>query len=396
MLRITTKLIRELISPKLKEEMSLNWWTSKRRNKIYHIITGLDYIKKNIDKENINNLNLEKLEKFLMKIKKRYSNKPNWSFLKECPDLDNTKNMNERIDDIISFLKLKSKYIDEFHIKDLEGHKEIQFSKQLAYQFAQLKFAKHIAKKAGGISLPFFNHNFDVEIKQDNSPVTDADKTIDNFIIDAISKKFPSHAILTEESEDDMSRLNKKHIWIVDPLDGTKQFISHKEGWGILIAKVTNKKPEIGVAYFPKEDLLFFAKKGKGAYVEHNKKVRRIHVSHRVKDLIILATSSPSQGSDFYNYLSSLPHTKIIGTGATGNTICRIAWGEGDYVAHNHGRKKEWDICAPHIILEEAGGKLTDLKGNNILYNNKSVFPVSNGMLASNGFVHNFILKFFK
>ncbi len=399
-------LIRELTKNKLRDDMGLLWWTSKRRKHIHDIIELLDALRKNpvvAQEKGYENLNIEELESFLIKLLQSYDPVTQDLVLKEYPDLDTTLEVNERIDRIITFLKIKGNHIDDAVKKYLDSHRDMMFAKKAVYKIAQLMFAKDLAKNAGSIEGFASPEDFVPEKKEDGTVVTKIDKRVDSYIISHIRSIFPNDGILAEESWDNPEvsnkRLEKKNVWIVDPIDGTNELVKRQTGWSVIIAKTKNHKPVIGVLYFPKWGKLYYAKKGKGAFLEHNSVSKRLFVSNRQTDLIAAGGTEifAEKNTDFRNYFLSFPDVKEIIPVAGAGKIAKIAEGEADFTVYNkigEHPPKEWDDCASDLILHEAGGRLTDFIGNRLVYNKADPWIMKNGLLATNGIIHKKMLKY--
>ena len=144
-----------------------------------------------------------------------------------------------------------------------------------------------LAKKA---ILDIYEKDFEVEIKSDDSPVTIADKTADKIIKDYLSKAFPTHAFLTEESDDDMERLSNDYVWIVDPVDGTKDFIAKDGEFTTNIALSYKHEVVVGVVIVPVSGEIYYASKGNGAFYLNGDKPELIKVNDKTEDLTCLTS----------------------------------------------------------------------------------------------------------
>ena len=144
-----------------------------------------------------------------------------------------------------------------------------------------------VCLKAMSKVMEYYKNGFDVEIKSDNSPVTDADKQSDLIIKSFLKEKFPTYAFLTEESNDDKSRLNEKYVFIIDPLDGTKDFVAKDDMFAINIALVEEHTPVVGVVGIPAQNKIYFAIKDYGSYLLENDALKRIYASDRTDNLIM-------------------------------------------------------------------------------------------------------------
>ena len=137
--------------------------------------------------------------------------------------------------------------------------------------------------------MEIYVRHFDVEIKDDNSPVTIADKSADEIIRNYLHEKFPTHAFLTEESTDNLDRLKNDFVWIVDPVDGTKDFVAKDGQFTTNIALAYKHELVVGVVIAPALDEMYFASKGNGSfYQKDNEKPVRIHVNDKLEDLTML------------------------------------------------------------------------------------------------------------
>jgi len=225
----------------------------------------------------------------------------------------------------------------------------------------------NIAKKASDEILKIYNsENINIEIKKDDSPVTDADLASNQIIINAL-KKISDFPIFTEESLVDYEiRKSWDKFWLVDPLDGTKDFIAKNGEFTINIALVENHKPILGVVYIPVSNDVYYAQKGKGAY----KNGHKIYNNSDRKELIAADSNfySTQEMADFFK-LHNIKDIRKIGSSIK---ICKLAEGIID-VYPRLNETKEWDTAATHIIANEAGCKIIDVKTKEeLLYNKKS------------------------
>lgn len=254
-----------------------------------------------------------------------------------------------------------------------------------------LPIAKEMAYGAARVIMSVYQTDFSVQIKDDNSPVTLADLNSDIIIRTLININFPTHSILTEEGEDDKERLNSEYIWIIDPLDGTKNFVNKDGEFAINIALVKEHQPILGLVMLPVSGELYYAVAGYGSYYVKNRgaKEERIHVSNKDNDLILL-TSVFHKNEDELK-LSKMFKERIKEQRQVGSSIkaCLIAKGEADVSFRFNPNTKEWDTCAPQLIVEEAGGYFTQPDGSPITYNRKDVYN-RNGFSIYNKATNNF------
>ena len=242
----------------------------------------------------------------------------------------------------------------------------------------ELEIGKVAAKKAGDVIRKYYKTNYEVKEKGYKNPVTTADFEADRIIKDTLMSKFPSYGWLSEETIDSQSRLSKERVWVVDPLDGTKEFIEGVPNFVVSIALVDCGIPVIGIIYNPVLNELFYAKKGNGAFL--GKKKIYCFAETEMKNMIILNSRSETKKGLWIDYENSFKELKPVGSVAY--KLGLTASGKADVFASLRP-KNEWDICAGNCIINEAGGKLIDLKGNQRIYNAKKTL-IEPGLIAGN------------
>lgn len=239
----------------------------------------------------------------------------------------------------------------------------------------ELEKAIEAARKAREVILEVYNRNFDVEIKEDASPVTEADKRADQLITKVLKEAFSTYAFLTEESEDNKDRLTNDYVWIVDPVDGTKDFVARDGGFTTNIALAYKHESILGVICIPVTGEIYFAVKGQGAYyLAPNKEAVRIHVNDKTQDLTVLTSvfhHSQAEKDLIEKHSDRIKHIESCGSSIK---ACRIAEGKAEISYRTSPYTKEWDTAACQIILEEAGGLFLDPKGNPLRYNRVDVY----------------------
>lgn len=217
-----------------------------------------------------------------------------------------------------------------------------------------------IARRAGEEILKVYNDpdKFgDVEIKADNSPLTKADKDSHVLIMRELGK-ISSLPIISEESESlgyDV-RKNWEEYWLVDPLDGTKEFINRNGEFTVNISLIKDKKPVLGVIHVPVMDITYYGKLGKGAYLKHGiNKPLPIEVNNKSTDLIAVRSKSHATEEED-SVLSNFGISDSISVGSS-LKFCMVAEGKAD-IYYRHGPTMEWDIAAGHAILQASGGNV--------------------------------------
>ena len=243
-----------------------------------------------------------------------------------------------------------------------------------------------IAKRAGDIAMQFYDKKYSIEQKQNKTPVTEADIAINDFLMDELAKY--NYPILSEETGDDFQkRKNANFVWIIDPLDGTSDFIQKTGEFSIMIGLIdTEGKSVLGVVYAPALDELYYAEKNKGAYSCHSCEgrnlPRKIQVNKKNIEGGKMLVSRNHLGK-YEQEIAKKYNMKQISAGSAGLKICWIARGDAELYINSSGKSGLWDICAADIILAEAGGKIIDKNGNEILYNIEDVM-LQNGYVISN------------
>ncbi len=184
-------------------------------------------------------------------------------------------------------------------------------------------------------------------------------------------------------------------IWIVDPLDGTSDFIDKTGEFTVMIALVKNKEPILGVIAWPTEKTIFAAQKGKGAFRYSNEEWKKISVTE-ISDLQnCRAVGSRHHLSDREKMFIEKLGIKNFTSIGSSLKVGKISSGEAEAYITTTNKMKEWDSAASHCIISEAGGKMTDMSGNGLTYNNEIVNH-QNGILVTNGLIHNKIVEEFK
>jgi 3'(2'), 5'-bisphosphate nucleotidase len=256
----------------------------------------------------------------------------------------------------------------------------------------ELDVAVRLAHQAGEAILSAYRTGVAVYYKAGDEPVTAADRSADALISAGLRAAFPDDGLLTEESDDDHSRLDKARVWIVDPLDGTTEFIAGTGDFVVQIALTAGGEPLLGVVYQPTTAQLYYAVRGRGSYYAYDGQAMRLRVSTVSNLSQMCLVASRSHYTAFLEAArQALGIESVKRAGSTGLKVGQVARGVCDlYLATNV--TKEWDLCAPDALLREAGGLLTNLSGEPIAYNQPEV-AANRGLVASNGLVHEQIVE---
>ncbi len=263
----------------------------------------------------------------------------------------------------------------------------------------ELETAIALAHQAGASILEFYAQEIVTEEKfgVDNlsEPVTIADRTASKIIVEGLAEAFPADAILSEEEADDVkTRLAADKVWMIDPIDGTWGFINKDGDFGVQIGLTENGEAVLGVVFLPVHDELYYAVKGEGAFViKQNAPPENLQVSGKTDfSQMTLAVSRNHLSPKMSLISKNFSIKNVVHRGSVGLKVGLIARQTADLYIHLSPRTKYWDSCAPQIILEEAGGKMTDIFGAPLHYDLHDV-QNHNGILASNGAAHDLTVE---
>jgi 3'(2'), 5'-bisphosphate nucleotidase len=266
-----------------------------------------------------------------------------------------------------------------------------------AYE-SEILLATELARAAGAVLLQHYQSPFLVEQKlnalDELEEVTAADREANELIVSRLQIEFPDDGILAEESTDSEHRLEKDRVWLIDPMDGTKNFIQRDGDFAVQIGLAVKGESVAGVVYQPTRKVLYRAARGGGAWMEdENKAAARMSVSKQTKPgEMILASSRSHRSPRMERVVSEFGFKKEMRRGSVGVKIGLIAEQQADLYLHLSPSTKQWDTCGPEIILEEAGGRLTDLFGQPLRYNGVRI-DNRNGIVATNGATHEMVIE---
>lgn len=233
-----------------------------------------------------------------------------------------------------------------------------------------------ILVEAGEIGLSFFNSTNEVWMKQGNSPVSEADHAVNDFLLKKLGEARPDYGWLSEETEDDVARVNARRTFVVDPIDGTRGFLAGGHEWCVSVAIVENHRPVVGVLRAPKLDRTYTATVGLPALMNGNpiqaaqpSQIRSAAGSKKLNELMVDAFGDEIS---IGNYIPSLAMR-----------VAYVASGELDLAIARSGAH-DWDLAAADLILSQAGGVLADQNGQNLSYNKHNLRAPA--LLASSRF----------
>lgn len=252
----------------------------------------------------------------------------------------------------------------------------------------ELEAARKLALQAGAILMNYYQRSFAIDWKAPGDPVTAADREASELIVASLREEFPEDAVLCEEEPDDLKRLDRSRVWMVDPMDGTREFIEHRGEFAVMIGLVEDGVPVVGAVYQPTTKKLYYAAAGQGAFMEFEGKKTVLHVSRQaVASRMTIAVSRSHRSMRVEAIRKRLRIPESIQTGSVGLKAGLICEGRAHLYIHAGPQTHLWDTCGPEAILREAGGRFTDIWNNPLQYTGREVRN-TNGIVASNGVVH--------
>ena len=220
-----------------------------------------------------------------------------------------------------------------------------------------------IAKEAGNAIMQIYNQDFEVEYKQDSSPLTLADKTANDIIEDGLNQLPVNFPMLSEEGEEIPYKDRKywEYFWLVDPLDGTKEFVKKNGEFTVNIALIYKDTPVLGVVYAPALDICYWAKQGKGAFKDGKKLPFKIAGQRNTYKIVASRSHMSDETQVFIDNIKTDKEKEIVSIGSS-LKICMVAEGEAD-IYPRLSPTMEWDTGAAHAVISESGKDLMKYKG---------------------------------
>ncbi len=248
-----------------------------------------------------------------------------------------------------------------------------------------------LARRAGAEVLAMQRVGIAVDLKPGDEPVTAADRRGSEIIVAGLVEAFPDDPVISEELPPPPGAQDGSRLWLVDPIDGTKDFIRGEDGYSVMIGLVRDGVAALGVVYQPVPDRMFYATPA-GAWIAVGTQVEPLRVSSvaAASDVRLVASKS-HRSPDIDRIKERLGIADEINVGSVGVKLCLIALGIHDLYVNPAAKTKAWDTCAPEAILVQAGGRLSDLYGTPIDY--RGELAHKRGLVASNGLVHDEVVS---
>jgi len=253
----------------------------------------------------------------------------------------------------------------------------------------ELDLALRLARRAGSVAMPYFRRRVRVRMKANSSPVTAADRRLERLLVDGILEVFPSDRIIGEEHGFRHGRAGR--YWVIDPIDGTSSFSSRRPGFAVVIGLVDRGRPVLGVVHAPALRRTYYAVRHHGAYLLSGRRRKKLKVSTRaahLQEAVLGGPYHPSKGSAVSKKIRSiLLVQRRIPIGCAGLEMSAVAEGRLDCSLLTAVHLGIWDVAAGHVIVEEAGGAVSDVHGRPFSFR-WGTTSVHRGILAANRRLH--------
>jgi myo-inositol-1(or 4)-monophosphatase len=245
---------------------------------------------------------------------------------------------------------------------------------------AEWAAAETAAREAGAVVMGLFKGKYDVHEKSKNNHVTTADLEANRIIREKIKRYFPGDGWLSEEDQDTSQRLGCSRVWVVDPIDGTREFIEGVPQFAISIGFVVDGVPKVSIVFNPAKERFYKAAAGQGAFL--NDQVIRVTPRNDIDGALLLVSRSEPQKK----FQVFVDRCEIKPVGSIAYRLAKVAGGDGDATI-TFRTIHEWDICAGVLMVLEAGGSVVDGAGATMTFNHQ--LPKHRGVIAANGNLSN-------
>ena len=259
----------------------------------------------------------------------------------------------------------------------------------------ELETAAKIAREAAVLVRSYHGKRLHIESKSGGEPVTEADKAANTLILQRLAAAFPKDVVLSEEVPDSGARIGRSRIWMVDPIDGTSDFILGDTGFVVMIGLVIDGRPIVGAVAHPLSEKVYGGIVGPvaTAWVEDSQGVRTpLHTTTLERAPGIRLVASKTHRTPRIDRIKqALQVEDEMNVGSVGLKIGLVSEAVRDLYVYTGGRTKIWDTCAPEAILRGAGGNMTDVDGEPLVYDREDLYN-RRGIVASNGALHPFVI----
>jgi 3'(2'),5'-bisphosphate nucleotidase len=261
----------------------------------------------------------------------------------------------------------------------------------------ELAVAEEVALEAARLVLGYHRTDLKIDSKAGNEPVTEADLAASTLIVERLRAAFPDDAVLSEEIPDDGSRLGRPRVWMVDPIDGTSDFIAGDTGFVVMIGLTVEGRPRVGAVAHPLTGRVYGGVVGQGAWrLDPDGTRTPLRTSTLARPPGIRLVASKTHRTPRVDAVKrALGITDEMNVGSVGLKIGLVSEAVRDLYVYTGGRTKIWDTCGPEAILLGAGGRVTDLDGTPLIYDRAALYN-SRGIVASNGPLHDFVIETLK
>jgi 3'(2'), 5'-bisphosphate nucleotidase len=258
----------------------------------------------------------------------------------------------------------------------------------------EIEVATRIAREASELVRGYHGTQLDVQIKPGDEPVSEADHAANALIVERLAAAFPDDVILSEELPDTGERLGKSRVWMVDPIDGTRDFVRGESGFCVMVGLAVDGRPTVGAVGHPLTGRMYAGAVGAGAWREEPSGERTaLHTSTLSQPPDIRLVASKSHRSARIDAVKrALQITDEMNVGSIGLKIGLVSEALRDLYVYTGGRTKIWDTCGPEAILAGAGGRMTDVDGRPLVYDQPDLYN-RRGLVASNGPLHDFVIE---
>ncbi len=258
----------------------------------------------------------------------------------------------------------------------------------------ELLAAQRIAEEAAALVRTFRVAGIAVEKKSGDEPVTAADHAASELIVRRLGEAFPADAVLSEELPDDGARRHQSRVWMVDPIDGTRDFIAGDDGYAVMIGLCVDGRPQVGALAMPATGVVYAGIAGGSGWKQLADGTRAPLKTSTISQPpgIRLVASKSHRTKNIDAFRQALAIEDELNVGSVGVKVGLVADGSRDLYVYPGSRTKLWDACAPEAILLAAGGRFTDVRGNALTYTDAELYN-RGGIVASNGPLHDRVLR---